>query len=244
MRKNDIEAILREELESESETVEGIIGKLINAIDEHKINLHDVDKTEILLLIERILSLKSNTQSGIPKQRAVEWGHQLANILTKVNLICSTYHNEFKNTQIKRALVPFTKQCYETESLFEKKRDAFGNKHIDLTVDNSGRASWNRFVMMHSTRQMLESKCQAGSLQFKTYMQLLGADYSGMIVEKPYYFVSSEFNKFIKKNLESKTAVETVTYRDLQLLQRAIERQSISFPESSQFYQSLINLGY
>lgn len=66
--------------------------------------------------------------------------------------------------------------------------------------------NWHRFMMIHSTRQMLETKCYTGTLKFSTYMQILNADYQALKVEKPYYFVSSEFTKFIKSTLEREDA--------------------------------------
>lgn len=83
--------------------------------------MHDIDKCELLLLIERVFTMHQHKE--VKPYFAKDFQRKFLGILTKVQLICSTYHYEFKNKQVARALVPFTKFCHSLEKDLESNPD-------------------------------------------------------------------------------------------------------------------------
>ena len=76
-------------------------------------------------------------------------------------------------------------------------------------------------------------KIEGNTLDPKTYTALLAQDFNDCQSDNPLCFVSKEFDKYIGK------VMHLYNFNELNLIQKVIERQSVSFDDPNKTYKAL-----
>jgi hypothetical protein len=140
--------------------------------------LHDVHKQEVFTLINRVFRTHSSSASDLfTKDELLEVKGSLFQALCSVPLINSTYHHEIWNRHIVEGLGELTRYVNENEG-----------------PPTPGGYHWHKFVLMHSVKNVVETKSEFNTANFKSYMSLLGKDLRSCDPERPLCFLSRQFD--------------------------------------------------
>ena len=125
-------------------------------------------------------------------------------------LINQTYHHEIKNRHLEEAIGSLTAYSNTLEKDLglteeEKRLSTFHS------TDN-----WHKFTLMHSIKNVLETKVEHNSLNFKTFMNLMEVDYRTCDPNRPLCFMSRYFDLYIQKQINHHRY--PMNYRDLSLI--------------------------
>lgn len=187
---------------------------------EHSSHFHDVNKVELMNLIYYQLRYKGKGSAELK-----EW---LFDLCQTVPFVSGIYSSEIKNFNLQRSLKETVKHC---------------NKYIvkeENMTDLQMIKNWKAFQFLYMIKSLLEYKKDLKQLTFESFISILEEDLRTCTEGYPLSLLNREFGKHIVAEMNQRE----MNYRQLRVIQKAVQKYSASFPEPNKTFNECVTSAY